>query len=55
MPRADGQAVLTAVDADSARAQIHTGKFQCNPLQRVDKASTCVECRLGHSLTDELI
>ncbi|WP_338809500.1 OmpA family protein [Neisseria leonii] len=48
---ADGQAVLTAVDADTARAQIDTGKFQSNTLQRVDKASTCVDRRQPRTYT----
>lgn len=37
----NNQAYLTAVDADAARAEIHTNKYQINTLPRLDKASTC--------------
>lgn len=47
----NGQAVLTAVDADTARAEINSGKYQANTLPRVDKASICVDRKQPRTYT----
>lgn len=47
----NGQAVLTVVDPETARAEINTGKYQANTLPRVDKAATCVDRKQPRTYT----
>ncbi|STZ76301.1 OmpA family protein [Bergeriella denitrificans] len=39
----NGQAVVTPVDEETARAEINTRKYQSNTLPRVEKKNTCVD------------